>query len=157
MCSCLCFCNYAIYRLCSKELNTYHAYHTMCFCTCVCFTMQVKDILQRNTITMCSFLYICGWAYLNPLMPSSYITQNTAWTQNIYMPYFRISMYVSTLFFTLCVTAANIRKFPKRRVNSEFTGLAHNLALLIILPGHDLSEPTEPFLVLCTFCWVLSI
>ena len=50
-----------------------------------------------------------------------------------------------TLFFALCVPAENIRKFPKRRVNSEFTGLAHNLALLIILPGHDLSEPTEPF------------
>ena len=57
-----------------------------------------------------------------------------------------------TLMFALCVPAANIRKFPKRRVNSEFTGLAHNLALLIILPGHDLSEPTEPFLELCTFC-----
>ena len=78
---------------------------------------------------------VCGYAYLDPSMPLC---------------------MCQTFLFALCVPPANIRKFPKRRVNSEFTGLAHNLALLIILPGHDLSEPTEPFLVLCTFCWVLS-
>ena len=110
----------------------------------------------KETQSQCVCSCMCGCAYLDPSIPPSYITKiQLEHKIHTCLIFVYLCMCLTLFFFAVCY-CSKYKEFPKRRVNSEFTGLAHNLALLIILPSHDLSEPTEPFLVLCTFCWVLS-